>query len=172
MQYLLEFNLCTECICATKWIVVTDRTGSCTLWTTLVSGLWVVTIVVVANSEEVCSICIYHKTLNLHSLNDLLREGIAEIESRRGGGGYIVVKKVTYNNEKDRLNIINNSIGERLTYSEGVSIIDNLLKSNLITLSEFEIIKISLNDRTLSSVEDKNKVRAELLKGMITVILS
>lgn len=94
------------------------------------------------------------------------------IESRRGGGGYIVVKKVTYNNEKDRLNIINNSIGERLTYSEGVSIIDNLLKSNLITLSEFEIIKISLNDRTLSSVEDKNKVRAELLKGMITVILS
>ena len=70
------------------------------------------------------------------------------IESRRGGGGYIVVKKVTYNNEKDRLNIINNSIGERLTYSEGVSIIDNLLKSNLITLSEFEIIKISLNDRT------------------------
>ena len=47
-----------------------------------------------------------------------------------------------------------------------------ILQIKLITSREFEIIKISLNDRTLVSAEDKNKTRAELLKGIITTILS
>ena len=35
-----------------------------------------------------------------------------------------------------------------------------------------EIIKVAVNDRTLGSVEDKNKVRADILKGMVNIILS
>ena len=94
------------------------------------------------------------------------------IESRRGGGGYIIIKKIIYTNEKERLRRIINSISERITYGEGVSIIEHLLKVKLITTRESEIIKITLNDRTLISAEDKNKTRADLLKGIITTILS
>ena len=88
------------------------------------------------------------------------------IESKRGGGGCIVIKKITYDDKDERLLLINTSIGGAL------SILDHLKDTKNITEKEYEIIKISLNDRTLVSVEDKNKLRADMLKGIITVILS
>ena len=94
------------------------------------------------------------------------------IESKRGGGGCIVIKKITYDDRDERLLLINTSIGESITYGGALSILDHLKDTKNITEKEYEIIKISLNDRTLVSVEDKNKLRADMLKGIITVILS
>lgn len=94
------------------------------------------------------------------------------IESKRGGGGCIVIKKITYDDKDERLLLINTSIGESITYGGALSILDHLRDTKNITEKEYEIIKISLNDRTLVSVEDKNKLRADMLKGIITVILS
>lgn len=94
------------------------------------------------------------------------------IESKRGGGGCIVIKKITYDDKDERLLLINTSIGESITYGGALSILDHLKDTKNITEKEYEIIKISLNDRTLVSVEDKNKLRADMLKGIITVILS
>ena len=50
--------------------------------------------------------------------------------------------------------------------------IEHLYDTKLITKREFEIIKMSINDRTLGVAEDRNKLRAEILKGIIMVILS
>ena len=94
------------------------------------------------------------------------------IESKRGGGGCIVIKKITYDDKDERLLLINTSIGESITYGGALSILDHLKDTKNITEKEYEIIKISLNDRTLVSVEDKDKLRADMLKGIITVILS
>lgn len=94
------------------------------------------------------------------------------IESKRGGGGFIVIKKVDYDNNEERLNIINDSIGSSITYNNALSIINDLKENNFLNEKEKEIIKISLNERTLSSVEDKNILRADILKGILTVILS
>lgn len=94
------------------------------------------------------------------------------IESRRGGGGCIVIRKVTYDDKAERLNAINNSIGESITYGSALSILDHLKDTKTVTNKEYEIIKISLNDRTLASVENKNKLRADMLKGILTVVLS
>lgn len=94
------------------------------------------------------------------------------IESRRGGGGYIVIKKIDYDSKSKRVELLNKAIGNSLTYNAALSIIEHLYTSNLITRNEFELIKISINDRTLSASENKNIIRAEILKGMITVILS
>lgn len=94
------------------------------------------------------------------------------IESRRGGGGYITIKKVEYFNEAKRLKMLFEAISDRITYDTALSIINHLLEVNIVTLKEYELMRISINDRTLISVEDKNKIRADILKGMITVILS
>lgn len=94
------------------------------------------------------------------------------IESRRGGGGYIVIKRLLNDNNDRRLDIINNSIGSSITYQGALSILEHLKETESITSKEYEIMKISLNDRSLGLVVEKNKVRAEILKGMITVILS
>ena len=94
------------------------------------------------------------------------------IESRRGGGGCIVIRKVTYDDKAERLNAINNSIGESITYGSALSILDHLKDTKTVTNKEYEITKISLNDRTLASVENKNKLRADMLKGILAVVLS
>ncbi len=94
------------------------------------------------------------------------------IESRRGGGGYIIIKRIEYNSKEKQLEEINQSIGDSLTYNSAILLIEHLYDRKLITKREFEIIKRSINDRTLGLSEDKNKLRAEMLKGIIMVILS
>lgn len=94
------------------------------------------------------------------------------IESKRGGGGYIVIRKITYDDKAERFNLINNSIGESITYGNALSILEHLNDSKVISKNELEIIKITLNDRTLASVENKNKLRADMLKGILAVVLS
>ena len=84
----------------------------------------------------------------------------------------IIIKKIDYDSKSKRLELLNEAIGNSLTYNAALSIIEHLYESKFITRKEFELIKISINDRTLSSAENKNIIRAEMLKGMITVILS
>lgn len=94
------------------------------------------------------------------------------IESRRGGGGYIIIKKIEYYDNKERLDTLNESIGDSITYGSALSILKDLKENKVIDDKEYEIIKISLNDRTLASAEYKNILRADILKGILTVLLS
>ena len=94
------------------------------------------------------------------------------IESRRGGGGYIIIRRVEYNSKEKQLEEIKKAIGNSLTYNAAVLLIEHLYDTKLITKRELEIIKMSINDRTLGAAEDRNKLRAEILKGIIMVILS
>ena len=94
------------------------------------------------------------------------------IESRRGGGGYIVIKKISNDNNEKIAMMLNEAIGKSITYQGALSLINYLLELNLVTERECDLIKMSVNDRILTSVEDKNKVRADILRGMIAVILS
>lgn len=93
------------------------------------------------------------------------------IESRRGGGGYIVIKRVEYDVRSSLAEIVNERIGDNITYEKGLRIISGLIDSNIITKREAEIIKASINDRALSVFEDRNRLRADILKSIITVIL-
>ena len=56
------------------------------------------------------------------------------IESRRGGGGYIIIKRIEYNKES-KLEKINRSIGNSLTYSSAVLLLEHLYDINLISRS-------------------------------------
>lgn len=94
------------------------------------------------------------------------------IESKRGGGGHIAIKQLEYGNSNERERVINKSIGETITYHNAISLLNNLLESGIIKDREYEIMKIAINDRSLASVENKNKIRADILKAMIMVILS
>ena len=93
------------------------------------------------------------------------------IESRRGGGGYISIKKIEHKCPVSRKKILNESIGDSITYHNTISLLDNLLEGEIINKKEYELIKISMNDKTLNSVSNKNKVRADILKGMMMVLL-
>lgn len=93
------------------------------------------------------------------------------IESRRGGGGCILIKKLNHGTSSRRKSIIEDSIGDGITYNNAIALLESLYESNIITEREFSIIKIVLNERTLINVEEKNKLRANILKSVINTII-
>ncbi|WP_333861699.1 CtsR family transcriptional regulator [Clostridium sp.] len=95
------------------------------------------------------------------------------IESKRGGGGYIIIKKVELNCNKNLLDIIMEKIGDNITYNAGVQIIEGLFEEEIITEREAIILKAVINDRTLNTIMDnKNKLRADVLKTLMIVIFN
>jgi transcriptional regulator of stress and heat shock response len=94
------------------------------------------------------------------------------IESRRGGGGYIVIKRIEFGSSKSLHDAVSEKIGSSITYDTGAQIVNGLFEHDIITKREAEIMKIAINDRTLGVLENKNRLRAELLKAMITTIIS
>lgn len=93
------------------------------------------------------------------------------IESRRGGGGYIVIRQVRYNNHKNLSELINEKIGDSITFDSAMALIYGLNESEIITEREAAIMKAAVNDRNLNFADNKNMLRAELLRSMILVVL-
>lgn len=94
------------------------------------------------------------------------------IESKRGGGGHIAIKQLEHDEFNQREKLINETIGEAITYHNATALLNHLLESGIIEERECEIMKIAVNDRSLTSAENKNKVRADILKAMMMIILS
>ncbi len=93
------------------------------------------------------------------------------IESRRGGGGCIVIRQVRYKSNDTVAEIISERIGDSITYNAALDLIEGMEESDLIQEREALIMKAAINDRTLIFVDNKNKLRAEILKAMIMAVL-
>lgn len=91
------------------------------------------------------------------------------IESRRGGGGYIRIFKVETSKYDNVDKIINESIGDSITINKAFGIIDVFKRKDIISSREQNLMKRTLSDRALNKVfyEDRNKIRADMLKEMI-----
>ncbi|MDY2987531.1 MAG: CtsR family transcriptional regulator [Peptoniphilus sp.] len=95
------------------------------------------------------------------------------VESRRGGGGYIRIVRVQVENEKSTLQVFIDEIGNSITKDKADQLIDELLRREYINRREYEIIKVSISDRSLGMSGDfKNEVRASILKNTILVVFS
>lgn len=92
------------------------------------------------------------------------------IESRRGGGGCIIIKRLNHKKGKTLLDTINERIGDSITNDKAVQIIEGLQQSNLITDREAVIMKAAINDRTLYGYENRNALRADILKSIMMIL--
>ena len=77
------------------------------------------------------------------------------IESKRGGGGHIAIKQLEHDDSNQRERLINETIGESITYHNANALLNHLLESGVIEERECEIMKIAVNDRSLTSAENK-----------------
>ena len=93
------------------------------------------------------------------------------VESRRGGGGYIRIFRVRSSMEDELKRILNETIGDSITLNKSIDLINALMEREVITEGERAIMQSVLSDRVLNIVayEDRNKLRADLLKEMILV---
>lgn len=86
------------------------------------------------------------------------------VESRRGGGGYIRIRRI--NSGDDVIQIINN-IGNSIDYNRAKSIIKYFSDTGRITLREMDIMCAAVSDSSLEKTEKTDFLRAAVLKNMI-----
>ncbi|HOK62880.1 MAG TPA: CtsR family transcriptional regulator [Soehngenia sp.] len=96
------------------------------------------------------------------------------IESKRGGGGYIKIVKVDLNenNGFDFEHIINDLIGDSITEAKAIDIIETFYEEGLVSKKEANIIKAAISDRAFGTeIEDRNRLRANILKNIILILV-
>lgn len=89
------------------------------------------------------------------------------VESKRGGGGHITIKKVS-NTKSDYLIHIIENIGETLQNSEAEILISDFLTYNLINEKEAKLLRVATSDNVLNIPKEyKDKLRANIFKNML-----
>ena len=90
------------------------------------------------------------------------------VESKRGGGGYIRIIKVTQNNDRELFDHMNALISQRLTQNQAHAMILRLLEEGAINNREARLM-ISAVDRSVIdlSIPVRDEIRANILKAML-----
>ena len=90
------------------------------------------------------------------------------IESRRGGGGYIRIRRVVLNHTSALMHIIN-SLGDTVDPMTTRIVIENCIDSGIITTAVARLIAAAVSGTVLQSVpvENRDALRAALLKQLL-----
>ena len=90
------------------------------------------------------------------------------IESRRGGGGYIRIKRVMLSHSSALMHIIN-SIGERIDALSTRVVLENCIETGLISRETARIMAAALSEKVMQEIPPilKDVVRAAILKQML-----
>ncbi len=94
------------------------------------------------------------------------------VESRKGGGGYVTILKME-NSALELEELLISKIRDSITYGNALNIVDDLLDKDYISKREYILIKAAICDRSLpKNINDKNCIRANILKNILLVIFS
>ncbi|NOU55421.1 CtsR family transcriptional regulator [Brevibacillus borstelensis] len=95
------------------------------------------------------------------------------VESKRGGGGYIRIRKLQIVSKAKLQELLTEElIGESITQGVGYAIIDRLLEEKLVSQREAALMKIATSRSVLLvDAELRDRLRATMLKQMIATIL-
>ena len=89
------------------------------------------------------------------------------VESKRGGGGHISIRKVNTTKSNYLMHAIS-SIGDYITSQEVDIFLSNFLSFEVITEKEAKLLKVATSDNVLTIPQDiKDEVRAKIFKNML-----
>jgi len=92
------------------------------------------------------------------------------VESRRGGGGYIRITRITRSANHAIMHLIN-SIGSSLDSAAARAMLGNLYQQGLISAEANRLIAGAISDRTYLSVppEFRDSLRAAIFKNLLMI---
>lgn len=82
------------------------------------------------------------------------------VESRRGGGGYIRISRTGFNG-------LDEEIGKECDFKKAEKAVNRLLTAHKISVPTARAILAAVSENTLDKVQDKNELRAKILKNII-----
>ena len=85
------------------------------------------------------------------------------VESRRGGGGYLKIRRIS-DSGMSQLEAIGNSI----SYADAVSIIDLLCATGVLSTDVARVTAAAMEDEAIKRVQDADVLRASLLRTMLS----
>lgn len=89
------------------------------------------------------------------------------VESKRGGGGHIRIKKINITKSNYLMHIITN-MNEKITAGEIDIYISNFLSYGIINEIEAKLLKVATSDNVLCVPQNiKDKLRANIFKNML-----
>ena len=89
------------------------------------------------------------------------------VESKRGGGGHIKIKKVNITKSNYFMHIIN-SVQNSLTGQEVDIFISNFLSYQMLTETEAKLLKVATSDNVLRIPQPiRDEIRARIFKNML-----
>ncbi len=94
------------------------------------------------------------------------------VESRRGGGGYIKITRISLDRSSALMHIVN-SVGDELSVNTARIIIENLLEQEIITAEQGILISTAISDKCYSDIPPiiRNTLRASIFKNMLVACI-
>lgn len=94
------------------------------------------------------------------------------VESRRGGGGYIRITRVTTDKQVVMMHIVN-SIGDSITSAEAGAVLGNMRERHMLSDYDYLMISTALSDKSYTAVPQniRDKLRASLMKNMLVTVI-
>ena len=92
------------------------------------------------------------------------------VESRRGGGGYIKITKVSFDSKNTFIAHVISAIGSGIDFADSKALMYALYERKILSFSGMNCV---INDNTMSAVKDmqtRNALRAEMLKSFILTL--
>lgn len=95
------------------------------------------------------------------------------VESRRGGGGYIKIRKISFDSKTAFLMHMLSAIGDKIDGMSARAMIASLYDNNLITQREMSLMLVAVSDRALMRImqgESRDTVRADIMKSIVLTL--
>lgn len=93
------------------------------------------------------------------------------VESRRGGGGFVRIVCLSFDDEDDLKQALSETIGEDISQNEAEGMIESLLTQGYLKDREALILKTMLKDRVIGGEKkSRDALRANLLKHALSAI--
>ncbi|KGX89390.1 CtsR family transcriptional regulator [Pontibacillus marinus] len=91
------------------------------------------------------------------------------VESKRGGGGYIRISRIEYQDEIKLINELVNMVQPKISQQGAIDIIERLLEDELITSREARIMASGISRDVLAvPIALRDEIRARILAAMLT----
>ena len=89
------------------------------------------------------------------------------VESKRGGGGHISIRKINTTKSNYLMHAIA-SIGDKITANEVDIFLSNFLSYDVVTKKEAKLLKVATSDNVLTVPQNiRDELRAKIFKNML-----
>ena len=94
------------------------------------------------------------------------------VESKRGGGGYIRITRVTTDRRSAIMHIVN-SIGDKLSSSSAAIMLRNMKDSGIISAYDSALMSAALSDKAYGDTppQKRDSLRASIFKNLLITCL-